>query len=236
MRLFNTSTPKTSPELVRHSTVSDGPVATPHPAAAAVGGEAPSASSGGGGGTPPRQHSPSLVRQGVSTLGRKFSKRFEKFGESETARKLRMASPSRKYHFGGGESESSPNLLDHQTAAAAAASKKRVSRVDSFRNFFMMATPAAAAAAAAAGANGSLKTPRAVKRRSNRSGRSEAGTNCDLRLKLPPDVFGSDLTLNDCSQSEVGGGGGGRDISECHSEVDLRFTRPSNRSVVWKYS
>ena len=54
----------------------------------------------GGGTTPPRTHSPSLVR-GVSTLGRKFSRKFEKFGDSETARKLRMASPSRKYHFNG---------------------------------------------------------------------------------------------------------------------------------------
>ena len=115
----------------------------------------------GGGTTPPRTHSPSLVR-GVSTLGRKFSRKFEKFGDSETARKLRMASPSRKYQFNqtgssgahlpsgmGGHPMSTANQNTDQNK------QKVVSRVDSFRNFFMSTASSA-----------TLKTPRAVKRRS----------------------------------------------------------------------
>ena len=125
MRLF--STPKTSPELVRHAIVED--TANSNQAESM-----PPLNS------PPRTHSPSLVR-GVSTLGRKFSRRFEKFGDSEAARKLRMASPSRnKYQFND-ENNSGKD-------------PKSVSRVDSFRNFFL------------ATASTTLKTPRAVKRRS----------------------------------------------------------------------
>ena len=93
MRLF--STPKTSPELVRHSLVEANEAEAKHES------------------MPPttnlqtekdhmNPNSPGIVR-GVSTLGRKFSRRFEKIGDSEAARKLRMASPSRKYHFTGGQ-------------------------------------------------------------------------------------------------------------------------------------
>ena len=115
---------------------------------------------GPGGSTPPRTHSPSLVR-GVSTLGRKFSRKFEKFGDSEAARKLRMASPSRKYQFnqtGNGllppasSSSNSNNNLENNKKSSG---EKVVSRVDSFRNFFM-----------ATASSATLKTPRAVKRRS----------------------------------------------------------------------
>ena len=118
--------------------------------------------SGPGGSTPPRTHSPSLVR-GVSTLGRKFSRKFEKFGDSETARKLRMASPSRKYQFnqtGNGllppasssSNSNNQNCLENNKKSSG---EKVVSRVDSFRNFFM-----------ATASSATLKTPRAVKRRS----------------------------------------------------------------------
>ena len=118
--------------------------------------------SGPGGSTPPRTHSPSLVR-GVSTLGRKFSRKFEKFGDSETARKLRMASPSRKYQFnqtGNGllppaSSSANSNNQNSFENNKKSSGEKVVSRVDSFRNFFM-----------ATASSATLKTPRAVKRRS----------------------------------------------------------------------
>ena len=93
MRLF--STPKTSPELVRHSLVeahSEAKHDSMPPTTNLTEKESQSTN----------PNSPGIVR-GVSTLGRKFSRRFEKIGDSEAARKLRMASPSRKYHFNGGQ-------------------------------------------------------------------------------------------------------------------------------------
>ena len=133
----------------------------------------------GGGTTPPRTHSPSLVR-GVSTLGRKFSRKFEKFGDSETARKLRMASPSRKYQFNQTGSAHLPSSMGGHpmTASAAAAAanqadqnkQKVVSRVDSFRNFFMSTASSA-----------TLKTPRAVKRRSRNTEKNRSISQSKLQ-------------------------------------------------------
>ena len=212
MRLFS-NTPKTSPELVRHSIVNDktnsnnmqrhktssttntSMLLNVHSDSVKLSQYGKQNPSKMGDHTPPRQHSPSIVR-GVSTLGRKFSKRIEKFSDSDTGRKLRMASPSRKYNFtlgsssrsnsepgsnkcneeeymstnngGNGENGSLPNNNTNQTQIGELASmnskdfnkqqKNRVSRVDSFRNFFLLTTAAT-----------SLKTPRAVKRRSNRN-------------------------------------------------------------------
>ena len=256
MRLFSSTTPKSSPELVRHSQVSGG-----------TGNDAPTDSLSPSPGlqsrhnfhfrdttrqkstssepasTPPREHSPALVR-GVSTLGRKFSRRFEKFGDSETARRLRMASPSRKYQW----SISSANLsLDgteeelqqqqQQQNKQHHSQKKRVSRVDSFRNFFSLATSTVA--------NSTLRTPRAVKRRSRNteskrqsrfidvgtstgdhgggsgggSKRKDQGGNMSAPNSLPGGLnsrFGSELTLTDC-QSDLA-------LSDCcQSEADLRY-------------
>ena len=133
-----------------------------------------------------------------------------------------MASPSRKYHFASGAGNTNTTELDSNSPNLdPSASKKRVSRVDSFRNFFMLTSTHATSPAST-----SLKTPRAVKRRSNRSAgsvasgkTSEAGTQSELRLRLPSEgYFGSDLTLNEYGGgSEVGG------VSECQSEVDLRY-------------
>ena len=96
MRLF--STPKTSPELVRHSLVEAAEAKHESMPPCTTSNLSTMASE--------KDHhspnSPGIVR-GVSTLGRKFSRRFEKIGDSEAARKLRMASPSRKYHFTGGQ-------------------------------------------------------------------------------------------------------------------------------------
>ena len=208
MRLFS-NTPKTSPELVRHSIVCDksNRAATNQQLKQSSSKNFESTMLGErvsendknvskmGDNTPPRQHSPSIVR-GVSTLGRKFSKRIEKFSDSDAGRKLRMASPSRKYHFTLGSASrsnsepgsnksleedyhsSNPGDKSHngllsignanQNKIGELSSingkdynkqqKNRVSRVDSFRNFFLLTTAAT-----------SLKTPRAVKRRSNRS-------------------------------------------------------------------
>ena len=83
MRLFSASTPRTSPELVRHSLVTrnSAAVAEKERGHHSMPADRPSGSGSGS--------SPGLVR-GVSTLGRKVSRRFEKFGESETARRLRI--------------------------------------------------------------------------------------------------------------------------------------------------
>ena len=207
MRLFSV-TPKSSPELVRHTLVPDSVLSKP--------GDEPRTS---GESTPPRSHSPSLVR-GVSTLGRKFSRRFEKLSDSEAARRLRIASPSRKYHFGSGGNNLS--TLPTSNPPPTNSTKKSVSRVDSFRNFFLSTSS-------------TLKTPRAVKRRSrNTEKRGGRGSNPDddgtasageelshSRTRSDP-RFGSELTL---TESEFG---------ECQSEADLRyFTEDDDdRSVV----
>ena len=193
MRLFS-NTPKSSPELVRHSIVNDKTSNMIQQRKHSLNGDHNSYR--GGDTTPPRQHSPSIVR-GVSTLGRKFSKRIEKFNDSDAGRKLRMASPSRKYNFTLGSSNRSnsepnsnksyeedfnsgiqegkgqksllsisnpnPNQIGDLSSMNSKdfnkQQKGRVSRVDSFRNFFLLTTASAT----------SLKTPRAVKRRSNRN-------------------------------------------------------------------
>ena len=207
MRLFST-TPKTSPELVRHSLVSEPDISRYDAQRSVQAGDA----------TPPRTHSPSLAR-GVSTLGRKFSRRFEKFGDSEAARRLRIASPSRKYHFGG----NSNSLSAVPTAPPSTnVTKKPVSRVDSFRNFFLSSSS-------------TLKTPRAVKRRSrNTDKRGGRGSNTDddgtasageelshARARSDP-RYGSELTLIES------------DYGECQSEADLRYYTEDEdeRSVV----
>lgn len=245
MRLF--FTPKTSPELVRHALVEDSE-ALPHDEVSTVSmppnintsmiKESNNGPHSGGGTTPPRSHSPSLVR-GVSTLGRKFSRRFEKFGDSEAARKLRMASPSRsKYHFNGNQiglpsQQQQLNLSSSGQSSLSAVdlAKKSVSRVDSFRNFFLATST-------------TLKTPRAVKRRSRNT---EKHRQCSSASQSPGgsssrqvdastctgaagggnslkksqksfhhhrSLYGSELTLTDCNDDMA--------MSECQSEADLR--------------
>ena len=207
MRLF--STPKTSPELVRHATMLEDQ--TSEKSEVSRGAESmPANFEQGGTHTPPRSHSPSLVR-GVSTLGRKFSRRFEKFGESETARKLRMASPSRKYQFNAAQNSTSnpnnPNEMDKN---------KCVSRVDSFRNFFLSTSA-------------NLKTPRAVKRRSRNTEKHRSASQGKLvdaattttstdnlkKKAFHRNHFGSELTLPDYEDTNTV-------LSECQSEADLR--------------
>ena len=215
MRLFSV-TPKSSPELVRHSLVPESNNSRPEKDF-----ESRSRQTNGDA-TPPRTHSPSLVR-GVSTLGRKFSRRFEKFGDSEAARRLRIASPSRKYHFGTTGNNLS-TVLPTAPPPTTSSTKKSVSRVDSFRNFFLSSSS-------------TLKTPRAVKRRSrNTEKRGGRGSNPDedgtasageelshVRARSDPrDRFGSELTLIES------------DYGECQSEADLRYYTEDedDRSVV----
>ena len=138
MRLFSSATPKSSPELVRHSQVV---------------GQAKNNQDYGSNNkntscstTPPREHSPSSSSI-VTTLGRKFSRRFERFGDSEAARRLRMASPSRKYQWALGDQDQEDDAKKQQhrsssNKASSSAERKRVSRVDSFRNFLSLATSA----------------------------------------------------------------------------------------------
>eukprot|EP00095_Tigriopus_kingsejongensis_P010860 maker-scaffold592_size129239-snap-gene-0.24 protein:Tk10860 transcript:maker-scaffold592_size129239-snap-gene-0.24-mRNA-1 annotation:"PREDICTED: uncharacterized protein LOC101740740" len=257
MRLFTATNPgRSSPELVRHSQVPENsrfPSQSSH-----LGSKRDSQASTlslyrspeveersrGGGTTPPREHSPASLVRGVSTLGRKFSRRFEKFGESETARKLRMASPSRKYQWalgGGYDSGGSTNNLsasvgDNQAQSTSPQAghnhrdddpgKKRVSRVDSFRNFLSLASSTVSVS--------TLRTPRAVKRRSRNADKKQkhghqfvdVGTSTNGvpesraggSSSLPGGLnsrFGSDLTLLD-TQSDLA-------LSECQSEVDLRY-------------
>ncbi len=207
MRLF--STPKTSPELVRHAIVDDNltPTSNSESKAESMPPDINNACT-----TPPRTHSPSLVR-GVSTLGRKFSRRFEKFGDSEAARKLRMASPSRnKYNFNG---QNLPSSQPQMASNDPNKHQKVVSRVDSFRNFFL------------ATASTTLKTPRAVKRRSRNAEKHrsssqgklvDAATSTEASLKNKKSFhrnhFGSELTLPDLGHNDA--------LSECQSEADLR--------------
>ena len=202
MRLF--STPKTSPELVRHAAMLEEQQTSeksPESMPANFEGH-------GGQNTPPRSHSPSLVR-GVSTLGRKFSRRFEKFGESETARKFRMASPSRKYQFSSNQNSSQNQEETDKNKCVS------VSRVDSFRNFFLSTSA-------------NLKTPRAVKRRSRNTEKHRsasqgklvdvATTTTETNLKKKAfhrNHFGSELTLPDYEDTNTV-------LSECQSEADLR--------------
>ena len=244
MRLFPANSPgRTSPELVGHSQVKQ--IVQEHQERIDN-----SQRERAGHTTPPREHSPASIVRGVSTLGRKFSRRFEKFGESETARKLRMASPSRKYHWAiSGENRGSQASLNSDNGDP---NKKRVSRVDSFRNFFSLSTGSNLSSSTQS-QTGTLRTPRAVKRRSrngdskrqSRSGGSlvdastattpSRSTGFDSRLgstgasSLPGGLnasrnFGSELTL-------LNGNGGGRKasaesdlaLSECQSEADLRY-------------
>ena len=211
MRLF--STPKTSPELVRHAAMLEEQQTSEKSSESMPANF--DAHRGGGSHTPPRSHSPSLVR-GVSTLGRKFSRRFEKFGESETARKFRMASPSRKYQFSSATNQNSSHNSSIQNQAEIDKNKcVSVSRVDSFRNFFLSTSA-------------NLKTPRAVKRRSRNTEKHRsasqgklvdvATTTTENNLKKKAfhrNHFGSELTLPDYEDTNTV-------LSECQSEADLR--------------
>ena len=254
MRLFS-NTPKSSPELVRHSIVENKTnsagitqqlkqSSSKNYSSAMLGDKISeyekNSSSKIGDNTPPRQHSPGIVR-GVSTLGRKFSKRIEKFSDSDTGRKLRMASPSRKYHFTLGSSSRSNSEPgsnksgdeDYNSSLPSDRSnngllsigdinkskigelssingkdynkqqKSRVSRVDSFRNFFLLTTAAT-----------SLKTPRAVKRRSNRSHHphnpiydsSNSRNYCDVSTSTSSKFETDTLKRGDSSRSHSLGG------------------------------
>ena len=250
MRLFSVSTPKSSPELVRHSLVSRQSAA----AAAAVEAESPHSMP-----DRPAGNSPGLVR-GVSTLGRKVSRRFEKFGESETARRLRMASPSRKYQWAiaGGGDASSPGrggpagTVSDEVPSKSPKQKSRVSRVDSFRNFFSLVQPSSSSNNSNNHSHSSastLRTPRAVKRRSKNGGErrsarlqlvdaatSTTGEEMTARHNLSaPNSLSNGLNSRFGSSSAelamimAGGGGPGAagdgfsELSECQSEADLRY-------------
>jgi hypothetical protein len=132
---------------------------------------------------------------------------------------LRIASPSRKYHFG-----SNGNSLSTLPSAPPPtnATKKPVSRVDSFRNFFLSTSS-------------TLKTPRAVKRRSRNTdkrggrgsnpdddGTASAGEELSHSRSRVDSRFGSELTLVES------------DYGECQSEADLRYYTEDDddRSVV----
>ena len=251
MRLFSVSTPKSSPELVRHSLVSRQSAA-----AVAAAGEAESPHS-----MPDRPvgNSPGLVR-GVSTLGRKVSRRFEKFGESETARRLRMASPSRKYQWaiaGGGDATSPARgpggAVSDDIPSKSPKQKSRVSRVDSFRNFFSLVQPSSSSNNNSNNHSHSsastLRTPRAVKRRSKNGGErrsarlqlvdaatSTTGEEMSARHNLSaPNSLSNGLNSRFGSSSAelamimAGSGGPGAagdgfsELSECQSEADLRY-------------
>ncbi len=171
MRLFS-ATPKSSPELVRHSQVSRD-----NGAGANTGARGDTHCVGRSGrASPPRDHSPASLVRGVSTLGRKVSRRF---GESEAARKLRMASPSRKYQWAvkkndAVEAQTQQTQLQQQPKTP----RKRVSRVDSFRHFLSLVTASTASAIGTASASSSsMRTPRAVKRRSRNNKHVDASTS-----------------------------------------------------------
>ncbi len=256
MRLFSGSTPRSSPELVRHSLVSPNPTDAEAGVASADGrSKSESADHRDDCKTPPREHSPALVR-GVSTLGRKFSRRFEKFGESETARRLRMASPSRKYQWaitgdiatasGGGGNDGSKSPKTPPPSSSSNGEKKRVSRVDSFRNFFSL-VHAPGSNASSSNHTSTLRTPRAVKRRSRNGGEKrssrlqlvDAATSTTVEqrqynLSAPNSLsnglntrFGSSSAELALIMSGGGGGNGAGDselaLSECQSEADLRY-------------
>ena len=250
MRLFSVSTPKSSPELVRHSLVSRQSAAA---VAAAVEAESPHSMP-----DRPAGNSPGLVR-GVSTLGRKVSRRFEKFGESETARRLRMASPSRKYQWAiaGGGDASSPargpgGAVSDDVPSKSPKQKSRVSRVDSFRNFFSLVQPSSSSSNNSNNHSHSsastLRTPRAVKRRSKNGGErrsarlqlvdaatSTTGEEMSARHNLSaPNSLSNGLNSRFGSSSAelamiIAGGGSGAagdgfsELSECQSEADLRY-------------
>ncbi len=181
MRLFANSTPKSSPELVRHSQVTTSSNNNN------IAGEHQQQHGGGGGGGL------------VTTLGRKFSRRFERLGESsagEAARRLhRMASPSsrKSYHWalggsGGGGGGALSESDGEEMTPASEGNKRRVSRVDSFRNFLsLMATSAVSSSNSNnnSGSNcGTLRTPRAVKRRSDHG----KGSRSVLIRSLSPEL------------------------------------------------
>lgn len=178
MRLFST-TPRSSPELVRHSQVPASNFSQQQQQQS-------------------EESKDQGIVKGVSTLGRKFSRRFEKFGDSETARRLRMASPSRKCQWALQESNGKPKEESNQQP------KRRISRVDSFRNFFSLVTTSSVSGTA-------MRTPRAVKRRSRKQSKNaslvDVGTCTNEYTSLPLNArFGSELAL-----------------SECQSEADLRY-------------
>ena len=183
MRLFaststSLATPRSSPELVRHSQV-------PH-AIANVNDDDHGYHSNNGNGI-------------VSTLGRKLSRRF---GDSEAGRKFRMASPARKYHWSVGEEEKNPQ------------NKKRISRVDSFRNFFSLATSTVAAS------TNTLRTPRAVKRRSRNAEKRDQRQQRHQQSGSFVDVGVGCSNVNNSFSSlptfDLA-------LSECQSEADLRY-------------
>lgn len=242
MRLFSVSTPKSSPELVRHSLVS-------RQQSAGSGAESHHSMP-----DRPAGNSPGLVR-GVSTLGRKVSRRFEKFGESETARRLRMASPSRKYQWAiAGDASSPPTAslaMSDDGSSKSPKQKSRVSRVDSFRNFFSLAQPSSSSASsssnhASSTSASTLRTPRAVKRRSKNGGERRSArlqlvdaatcTNEEMsaarmhNLSAPNSLsnglnsrFGSSSAELALIMAGRGAGDGFSELSECQSEADLRY-------------
>ena len=232
MRLFSVSTPKSSPELVRHSLVSRQSAGAEESCSHSMPDR-------------PAGNSPGLVR-GVSTLGRKVSRRFEKFGESETARRLRMASPSRKYQWAIAGDASSPGPpVSDDLSAKSPKQKSRVSRVDSFRNFFSLVQPNPSTSNQSSAST--LRTPRAVKRRSKNGGErrsarlqlvdaatctTEEMSAARLNLSAPNSLSNGLNSRFGSSSAELamimaGGGGAGGDgfseLSECQSEADLRY-------------
>ncbi|CAB4063260.1 unnamed protein product [Lepeophtheirus salmonis] len=193
MRLFTSNsshTPKSSPELVRHSLVlTEEALLTNSPMMNSNSRSLPSLHN-------PNSFTPSAV---VSTLGRKFSRRFTSTNEesSRQFRLCRIASPSRKKWSINGNDQRKDEALP---------SKKSVSRVDSFKNFILGTVSSSSNGFAA-----TLRTPRAVKRRSRNSARSQkhnqemSKSTSDVGTStLEDSVYDSILTLDEsCCKSET---------------------------------
>ena len=210
MRLFN-ATPKSSPELVRHSQVSGGAQQQQQQQ---------------------QQHHQEQEQQQsnsrpgssngfVTTLGRKFSRRFERLGDSEAARRLhRMASPSRKWALG--EEDEGERRTRSNSGGSGSGNGRRVSRVDSFRNFLSLATFAHGNNSSSSNTNNTstLRTPRAVKRRSdNKLGRR---IRPEEFSSLPMGLSGSENTLDRKATNGTNVGRATREeLSGSRSEADL---------------
>ena len=193
MRLFTAAiTPRSSPELVRHSQV---PNSYHHQ----------------------EQEHEGEHEQRKTSLGRKFSKRFQ---DIEAARKLRMASPNRKYQWSiSTTSLNSNNANVVEGGEKQCEPKKRISRVDSFRNFISLATSTVVSTT-----TNTLKTPRAVKRRSRNGGERKASSsskhnNSFVDVSTSTEFSSLPNNTNDVSnryESDLA-------LSECQSEADLRY-------------
>ena len=203
MRLFTAAiTPRSSPELVRHSQVPNS--YHHHHDHGHHEGEGEAA----------RRET-----EGKTSLGRKFSKRFQ---DIEAARKLRMASPNRKYQWSVSSTSLNNNGDDRGEAQnhVVREPKKRVSRVDSFRNFISLATSTVVSTT-----TNTLKTPRAVKRRSRHGGerKSSSSSKHNSFVDVSTSTEFSSLPPNNANSNSGGRYESELALSECQSEADLRY-------------